>query len=72
MTYQTKGGESVFELATRFLGNPSRWFQIVELNEEYLTDVHLLEALPPGLVLKIPAPARWESSATPNSASFAQ
>jgi len=55
--FTARGGESIFDVARIYLGNPARWIEIVELNRKDFPNIESLESLPPGKVLRLPANA---------------
>jgi nucleoid-associated protein YgaU len=49
--YIVQPGDSLWQIAERFLGDPSRYYEIVELNGDIIADV---EEIPFGINLKLP------------------
>ncbi len=55
--FTARGGESIFDVARIYLGNPARWVEIVELNRKDFPNIESLESLPAGKVLRLPGNA---------------
>ncbi len=49
--YVVQSGDSLWQIADKFLGDPSRYYEIVELNGDVIADV---EEIPVGMHLKLP------------------
>ncbi|HEY9720814.1 MAG TPA: LysM peptidoglycan-binding domain-containing protein, partial [Oscillatoriaceae cyanobacterium] len=62
-TYAVKPHDTLWALAARTLGDPSRWQEIYALNRDVLSDPFVV---PPGTVLRLPGPdASAPSTPTP-------
>ena len=53
-------GEGMWEIARRTLGDGNRWGEILRLNPDLKSSNQVLNALPPGTVVQLPAEARGQ------------